>query len=101
MDKLRILKELERSAAWDIMNTDEIRLYFLLLANSKGAGEEIGFGNIRDALGNGFTPEKLRETCRKLERYGLIEVASSLKDVNDEDFRLAYHILEIKGGKQT
>lgn len=103
MDKFRVLQSAKRSKIMDSLNSDETRLYLILLANSGENGDGKMLLRVIDGvLGEGFSMDRLKAACSKLAEYGLIEFrASSLKDVNDEDFRLAYHILEIKGGKQT
>lgn len=98
MDKLSILQSVKRCKIMDNLNTDEIRLYLILLANS---GEN-GVGNIllrgiNGVLGQGFSLDRVKAACCKLAEYGLIEVpTSSLEQINDNDTKLDYKIFPVK-----
>ena len=100
MDKLSILQSVKRCKIMDNLNTDEIRLYLILLANSGENGDgKILLRVIYEVLGEGFSTDRLRAACSKLEEYGLIEVpASSLEQVEDDDSKLVYKIFPVKQG---
>jgi len=97
VDKLRILKEFERLALKKALETDEIRLYLLLLANCDITGNgKIECRAIKDALGKRFLPNRLNRTCRQLSVHGLIEVITpSFDEISEEDFPLEYRILQL------
>ena len=99
MDKLRTLQSVKRSKIMDNLNTDETRLYLFLLANSRENGDgKILLSVIYGVLGEGFSTDRLKASCRKLAEYGLIEVpASSLEQINDDDSKLVYKIFPVEG----
>jgi len=75
VDKLHLLKEFERLARKEGLESDEIRLYLLLLANCDiTLHGELGFDTIKGALGKRFSPTRLNRACRRLSVHGLIEV---------------------------
>ncbi|MDO8446091.1 MAG: hypothetical protein Q7T53_08335 [Deltaproteobacteria bacterium] len=82
----------------DNLNTDEIRLYLILLANSRDNGDgKMLLRIINGVLGEGFSMDRLKAACRKLSEYGLIEVpASSLEQINDNDSKLVYKIFPVE-----
>jgi len=82
----------------DNLNTDETRLYLILLANSGQNGDgKILLRVINGVLGEGFSIDRLRAACCKLSEYGLIEVpASSLEQINDNDSKLVYKIFPVE-----
>jgi hypothetical protein len=94
VDKLRILKEFERLAFGDILETDEIRLYLLLLAYSREAKSgEITYRTVKDALGEGFSPDRFKQACLRLASNNLIEVVfPPLNRIIVGDFSLMYRI---------
>lgn len=98
MDKLSILQSVKRCKIMDNLNTDEIRLYLILLANSRENGDgKILFRVINGVLGEGFSRDRLNAACRKLAEYGLIEApASSLEQINDNDSKLVYKIFPLE-----
>ncbi len=100
MDKLSMLKSVKRSKIMDNLNSDEIRLYLILLANSGENGDgKILLSVIYGVLGEGFSMDRLKVSCRKLAEYGLIEVpASSMEQVKDDDSKLVYKIFPVKQG---
>ena len=101
MDKLRILKEFEKLALKESLETDEVRLYLLLLANC-GARRRGGieYNTIRGALGKGFSPARLKRACRRLSAHGLIEVVSPPMDgVAGNDFSMVYRIFNLAEGR--
>lgn len=102
MDKLRILKEFERLALKKTLDSDEIRLYLLLLVNCGATGQgEISYSTITGALGNAFFPARLKRVCRRLSAHGLIEVIFPFPDkIAEEDFMLAYRILPLAEGQR-
>ncbi len=97
MDKLHLLKEFERLARKEGLESDEIRLYLLLLANCGATSQgEISYSTITGALGKGFPPPRLKRTCRRLSDHGLIEVISPLLDeMTAEDITVAYVIVPL------
>lgn len=101
MDKLLILQSVTVNKIMDNLNTDETRLYLILLANSGEDGEgKVLFRAINGVLGEGFCMDRLMAACRRLAECGLIEVtASALEQINDDDSKLVYKIfpLEQKG----
>ncbi|HEY6873913.1 MAG TPA: hypothetical protein VI298_14405 [Geobacteraceae bacterium] len=95
MDKLRTLKEFEKTAFAERLGGRETRLYLLLLANcgENGSGQ-IACDTVKDALGKGFSPAGLGRACRRLAALGLIERIFPLPDgMSGEDCILAYRIL--------
>ena len=94
MDKLRILKEFERLAFGDTLETDEIRLYLLLLAYCREAKDgEITYRTVKDALGEGFSPARFKQACLRLSSNNLIKVVSPpLNRITVGDFNLVYRI---------
>lgn len=94
MDKLRILKEFERLAFGDTLETDEIRLYLLLLAYCREAKSgEITYRTVKDALGEGFSPARFKQACLRLSSNNLIKVVSPpLNRITVGDFSLVYRI---------
>jgi len=99
VDKLRILKEFERLALGNTLETDEIRLYLLLLAYCREAkGGEITYRTVKDALGEGFSPARFKQACLRLSSNNLIKVVSPpLNRMTVGDFNLAYRILPVCG----
>ncbi len=64
MDALEQFKELERLAAGNNLDADEIRLYLLLLANCRGSRSgQIAYITIKNAIGREFSPARLEEAC--------------------------------------
>ena len=94
MDKLRILKEFERLAFGDTLETDEIRLYLLLLAYCREAKDgEIAYRTVKDALGEGFSPVRFKQACLRLSSNNLIKIVSPpLNRITVGDFNLVYRI---------
>jgi len=94
VDKLRILKEFERLAFGDTLETDEIRLYLLLLAYCREAkGGEITYRTVKDALGEGFSPVRFKQACLRLSSNNLIKIVSPpLNRITVGDFNLVYRI---------
>lgn len=97
MDKLRILKDFEELAFKESLESDEIRLYLLLLANCDITMRgELGYDTIKGALGKRFSPARLNRACRRMSVHGLIEVISpSLDEISEENFSLEYGILHL------
>ncbi len=98
MDKLRILREVEQ-AILAHLEADGIRLYLLLLANSRETGEgNIGYKTIRKALGADFHASRVLDACRDLRDQGLIEIISPPPDnLAEPDFALIYRIVSARG----
>jgi len=94
VDKLRILKEFERLAFGDTLETDEIRLYLLLLAYCREAkGGKIAYRTVKDALGEGFSPVRFKQACLRLSSNNLIKIVSPpLNRITVGDFNLVYRI---------
>jgi hypothetical protein len=95
MDKLELLKELEKLVAGKGLDADEIRLCLLLLTNCGGSRNgEIEYGTVKSAIGREFSLEKLKKSCRRLFIYNLIAVTSPFPDgMNEENFIITYMIL--------
>jgi hypothetical protein len=94
MDALEQFKELERLAAGNNLDADEIRLYLLLLANCRGSRSgQITFTTIRNAIGREFSPAKLEKACKRLFMGKLVVVTSPFPEsLNEETFILSYSI---------
>ncbi|KAF0218596.1 MAG: hypothetical protein FD174_2689 [Geobacteraceae bacterium] len=97
MDKLRILKEFEKLTAGDALDTDEFRLYLLLLAHCGDTRNgEIAYRTVRRALGEGFTPVRLKQACHRLSLYNLVEIVFTRQDTTaGDDFTLIYRIYSV------
>jgi hypothetical protein len=95
VDKHAVLKQFEKLAGKVSLNTGEIRLYLLLLANCRDTGDgEIEYITIKDALGdNRYMTGELPQICRHLEEHGVIEVLStSLEEIIADNSILTYRI---------
>lgn len=95
MDKLRVLQSAKRCQIMDRLNSDETRLYLILLANSGESGDgKMLLRVINGVLGEGFSMDRLQAACCRLAECGLIEVsASSLEQVKGDSSKLVYKIL--------
>lgn len=100
MDKVRILQSVKSCKIMDNLNTDEIRLYLILLANSGQNGDgKILSRVVNGVLGEGFSMDRLKAACCKLSEFGLIEVhPSALEQLNDDDSKLVYKIFPVEQG---
>jgi len=98
MDKLSILQSVKRCKVMDNLNTDEIRLYLILLANSGENGDgKILLRVVSGVLGEGFSIDRLKAACCKLAECGLINVpSSSLEQIKDDDSKLVYKIFPVE-----
>lgn len=94
MDKLRILREFEKLTVGDDLNTHEVRLYLLLLAHCGDTRNgEIAYRTLKRVFGEEFTLDSLKQACRKLSRYKLVEIVfSRLNTAVNDDFILIYRI---------
>lgn len=94
MDTLNHFKELEKLAAGNNLDADEIRLYLLLLANCKGSRNgQIKYYTIKSAMGGDFSPAKLKKSCQRLFADKLLVVAHPFPEImNEETFILSYSI---------
>ena len=99
MDKLRILKEFESLALNKTLESEEIGLYLLFLANCDTQSQgEITYNTIKDALGIEFSPARLKQACRRLSKHNLIEVIPpSLDGITTNDFTVLYRIFPLTG----
>ena len=99
MNRLRILKEFENLARRESLDTDEIRLFLLLLANCRAPKHgEIEYSTVKSALGKQFSFAKLQRVCRRLSMHGLIEVILfPLDGLNGKDIVIAYRIFLLTG----
>ena len=81
------------------LNTDETRLYIILLANCGENGDgKILLRGINRVLGEGFSMDRLKAACCKLSEYGLIEIPPSvLEQIKDDDSKLVYKIFPVEG----
>jgi ABC-type microcin C transport system permease subunit YejB len=95
VDKLDLFQELEKLAAGDDLDADEIRLYLLLLANCRGSRTgQIGYSTIKNAIGGEFTPRKLEKAFQHLFRRNLVAVTAGFPEhMVDDNFVLSYLIL--------
>jgi hypothetical protein len=98
MDRQEFLKELEQLVSVNNLDSDEIRLYILLLTNCLGTRTgKIGYGTIKSAMGSEFSPGKLHNACQRLSSSKLIKLTSSSPlGTSDEDFTLTYMIIPAK-----
>ena len=93
MDRRELLIELENLVSINDLDTDDIRLYILLLTNCIGSGTgRIGFGTIKSAIGMGFSIARLQKSCQRLVDRKLITVTSPTFPSNGEDLTLCYRI---------
>jgi hypothetical protein len=95
MNKMELLRELEKLVNGKCLEADEIRLYLLLLTNCGGSRKgEIKFSTIKNAIGTDFPWEKLKNACQRLFTNKLIVVTSLLPEgENEENIILTYMIL--------
>lgn len=95
MDKLGMLRRIDRTEIYEQLEPDEIRLYILLLANSKGRkDEEIDVKTVMNAFGKAFSVDRLKTICQKLSKRGLIEAFLDSKEkAKTGYFVLTYRIL--------
>jgi len=98
MDKLRILQSVKRTKIMDNLDTDEIRLYLILLANSGENGDgKILLRTIDGVFGDGFSRDRLDAASRKLVECGMIEVLPlSLEKIKGNNPKLLYKIFPVK-----
>jgi hypothetical protein len=94
MDKLELLKELEKLVAGNGLDAVEIRLCLLLLTNCGGSRNgEIEYRTIKSAIGQEFSLDKLIKSCQRLFIYKLIAVTSPFPDgMNHDNFIISYII---------
>ena len=94
MDKLELLQELEKLAAGNGLNADEIRLCLLLLTNCGGSRNgKIAYSTVKSAIGREFSPEKLKESCQRLFMHRLIAVTSPFPEgIKEENFTISYMV---------
>jgi hypothetical protein len=94
MDALNQFKALERLAAGNNLDADEIRLYLLLLANCRGSRNgQIAYATIKSAIGKEFSPRKLKIACQRLIISKLFVVTSLFpENIDEENFILSYLI---------
>jgi hypothetical protein len=94
MDKLELLRELGKLVAGNDLDADEIRLCLLLLTNCGGSRNgEIEYGTIKSAIGQEFSLEKLKKSCRRLFMYNLIAVTSPFPEgIKEENFIIFYKV---------
>lgn len=99
MDRLGVLKEFEKLAGTSNLDIVAVRLYLLLLANCGHANAgAISCRTIRDALGEGYSLDRLKCACRHLGEHGLVEyLPPFLEESSTEDSRLIYKILSLAG----
>ncbi|HTP65487.1 MAG TPA: hypothetical protein VMJ66_08860 [Geobacteraceae bacterium] len=95
MDKLDLVKELDRLAAGNDLEANEIRLYLLLLANCRGTRNgQIESATIKSAIGREFSPGRLKKACQRLAASNLLAITSNFPDnLPEENFVLSYQIL--------
>lgn len=95
MDKSRLLREFAARADKETLDLDAIRLYLLLLADSRQGHGRLPAKEIRAA---GFSPQAQREASRVLVACGLIEIVSSSSASGPEDSAdLDYRLLPVRG----
>lgn len=96
MDRLDLLKELDKLAIVKSLDNDEIRLFLLLLANCSGSQkDDIEYLTIKRAIGREFTRSRLESACQRLFHCKLITEAT-IKPVgaSEEDYTLSYMIAQ-------
>jgi hypothetical protein len=94
MDTIDQIMELERLAAGNNLDADEIRLYLLLVANCRGSRKgQIAYTTIKSAIATEFSPAKLKKACQRLLMGNLIVVTSPFPEIiNEDNFTLSYLI---------
>jgi hypothetical protein len=94
MDALNQFKALERLAAGNNLDADELRLYLLLLANCRGSRNgQIAYTTIKSAIDSELSPGKLKKACQRLLMGNLVVVTSPFPErINEENFILSYLI---------
>ncbi|HYS44267.1 MAG TPA: hypothetical protein VEM32_09850 [Geobacteraceae bacterium] len=97
MDKLCLLKAFEKQTFKVTLESDEILLYLLLLADCDSSGDgRIESAAIDDALGEGFPAVRLKQACRRLSGHNIIEVVSpDLDEINAENFTMFYRLVPL------
>ena len=94
MDKSRLLKEFAARADREALDLDAIRLYLLLLADSRQGRGRLPVKEIREA---GFSPQVQRAASQALVEKGLIElVPASPATGPEEGAGLGYRLLPVK-----
>jgi hypothetical protein len=94
MDKSRLLREFAARAENETLDLDAIRLYLLLLADSRHGQGRLPVKQIRAA---GLTPHAQRAAFRSLIDKGLIELVSSPPAIDpDEGDDLSYRLLPVE-----
>lgn len=98
MDRQELLGELEDLVLFNNLETDDIKLYILLLTNCVGSRNgELGYRTIKSAMGREFSPGKLNNACQRLSNSKLIKVTSSgPEETTEDDFKMTYIIYPAK-----
>ena len=98
MDRQEILSKLQQLVSFNNLDSDEIRLYILLLTNCLGTRTgEIGYGTIKSAMGREFSLSKLYNACQRLSNSKLIKVTSSSPlGTSDDYYTFTYMIYPAK-----
>ncbi len=98
MDKLDLLRELDRLVVANDLDADEIRLYLLLLANCRGLRNgQIEYATIKSAIGGDFSVAKVQKACQHLFASNLIAVTSVIPD-NPHENNLIFSYLILPTG---
>jgi len=98
VNRLRILKDFGELARKERLDSDEVRLYLLLLANCRTWKHvDIEYRAIKSALGKQFSVARLKRACRRLSGHGLIEIISPLDEITAKDFAMTYRIFPLAG----
>jgi hypothetical protein len=94
MDRLELLKGLEKLVIEKGLESYEIRLYLLLLANCSWTGNgEIDHMTIKIALGGEFSRSYVEKVCQRLFSCKLITFSAIISvGPSEEDFTLSYMI---------
>jgi hypothetical protein len=94
MDKSRLLREFAARADKEALDLDAIRLYLLLLADSRKGQGRLPVREIREA---GFSPLAQLAASQALVDQGLIELDSSSPATGPEEGAvLGYRLLPVK-----
>lgn len=94
MDKSRLLKKFAAQADKEALDLDAIRLYLLLLADSRQGRGRLPVKEIRGA---GFSPQAQRAASQALIDKGLIELVPSFPATGPEEGAdLGYRLLPVK-----